>query len=141
MRARFLAVWQCTLPSKGFGMEMQFGSRANISHQPPVGSGLCGSEALSPVASSSSKFHQHQPHQSATGPCLGTHTKARNKLTNTRVEKMVAVRANLCFFFSRTTSHPQQVWIVTVKTRPQSLMFKRWTLRKFREKTWKTTKA
>ena len=37
MRARFLAVWQSTLPSKGFGMEMQHGSRANISHQLPGG--------------------------------------------------------------------------------------------------------
>ena len=35
MRARFLSVWRSTLPSKGFGMEMQYGSRANISHQPP----------------------------------------------------------------------------------------------------------
>ena len=49
---------------------------------------------------SSSKSHQHQPPQSATGPCLGTHThtKARNMLTNTRVEKSVAIWANLRLF-------------------------------------------
>ena len=88
MRARFLAVWRSTLPIKGFGMEMQYGSHANISHQPPVGRDFVDLRLFLLLPPSSSKSHQHQPPQSATGPCLGTHThtKARNRLTNTRVE-------------------------------------------------------
>jgi hypothetical protein len=55
-------------------MEMQYGSRANISHQPPGGRGFVDLRLFPLFPPSSSKFHQHQPPQSATGPCLGTHT-------------------------------------------------------------------
>ncbi|XP_071218617.1 uncharacterized protein [Salvelinus alpinus] len=60
---------------KSFGMEMQYGSHANISQQPPGGRDFVDLRLfpLLPL-SSSSKSHQHQPPQSATGPCLGTHT-------------------------------------------------------------------
>ena len=96
--------------------------------------GLCGSEALSPVASIILQIPPTSAASERNWSLFGnTHTKARNRLTITRVEKLV------------TTSHPQQGWKVTVKMRPQSLMFKRWTLRRSREKTWKperkTTKA
>ncbi|KAM9430493.1 uncharacterized protein ACWYII_018114 [Salvelinus alpinus] len=74
MRARFLAVWRSTLPSKVFGMEMQYGSRANISHQPPGGRDFVDLRLYPLFPPSSSKSHQHQLPQSATGPCLGTHT-------------------------------------------------------------------
>ena len=63
-----------TLPSKGFGMEMQYGSRANISHQPPGGRDFVDLRLFPLLPQSSSKSHQHQPPQSATGPCKGTHT-------------------------------------------------------------------
>jgi hypothetical protein len=57
---------------------------------------------------------------------------------------LVAIRANFGLL-RLTTSHLQQGWKVTVKMRPQSLMFKKWTLMRSREKTWtperKTTKA
>ena len=51
-----------------------------------------------PLLPPSSKSHQKQPPQSATGPCLGTHTKAHNRLTNTRVEKLVDIQAYLRLF-------------------------------------------
>jgi hypothetical protein len=59
---------------QGFGMEMQYCSRANISHQPPGGRDFVDLRLLPLLPPSSSKFHQHQPPQSATGPCLETHT-------------------------------------------------------------------
>ena len=79
-------------------MEMQYGSGANISHQPPGGRDIVDLRLFPLLPPSSSKSLQHQPPQSATVPCLGTHTKARNRLTNTRVEKLVATRANLRLF-------------------------------------------
>jgi hypothetical protein len=61
--------------------------------------GLCGSEALSPVASS---ILQIPPTSAASernwSMFWNTHTKARNRLTNTRVEKLVAFLANLRHF-------------------------------------------
>lgn len=61
--------------------------------------GLCGSEALAPVASIILQI----PPTSAASECswslLGnTHTKVRNRLTNAREEKLVAIRANLRLF-------------------------------------------
>lgn len=63
-----------TLPSKGFGVEMQYGSRANISNQTPGGRDFVDLRLFPLLPPSSSKSHQHQPPQSATGPSLGTHT-------------------------------------------------------------------
>ncbi len=61
--------------------------------------GLCGSEALAPVASIILQI----PPTSAASECNwslfgNTHTKVRNRLTNARVEKLVAIRANLRLF-------------------------------------------
>ncbi|XP_055772473.1 uncharacterized protein LOC129849718 [Salvelinus fontinalis] len=60
--------------------------------------GLCGTEALSPVAS----ILQIPPTSAASEhnwSLFGnTHTKARNRLTNTRVEELVAIWVNLKLF-------------------------------------------
>ena len=60
--------------------------------------GLCGPKALSPVAS----ILQIPPTSASSErnwSLLGnTHSKARNKLTNIRVEKCMAIRANLRLF-------------------------------------------
>ena len=79
-------------------MEMQYGSRANISHQPPGGKGFVDLRLFPLLPPSSSKSHQHQLPQRATGSCFGTHTKARNRVTNTMVKKLVAIQANLRLF-------------------------------------------
>jgi hypothetical protein len=68
-------------------MEMQYGSRANISHQPPGRRDFVDLRLFPLLPLSSSKSHKHQPPQSTTGPCLGTRTP--------RVEQLVAIRANL----------------------------------------------
>ena len=57
--------------AKGFGMEMQYGSRANISHQPPGGRDFVDLRLFPLLPPSASKSNQLQPPQSATGPCLG----------------------------------------------------------------------
>jgi hypothetical protein len=72
---------------------------------------------------------------------LGTHTKAHNRLTNTRVEKLVAIRANLKLFepdiepFSSSLESDMEDEASEFDVLSQ--MFKRWTLRRSREKTWK----
>ena len=77
---------------------------------------------------------QIQPSSTSECNLFGNiHTKARNRLTNTRLEKWVAIQANFRLF------EPDNEPSSTVKMRPQSLMFKRWTLRRSREKTWKPT--
>ena len=137
MRARFLAVWRSTLPSKGFGMEMQYGSRSNTSHQPPGGRDFVDLRLFPLLPPSYSKSHQHQSPQSATGPCLGTHSPKHATGWPIQGLKNWWPSGQILGFLCLTMSHPQQDWKVTVKMRPQSLMFKRWTLRRSREKTWK----
>ena len=60
--------------------------------------GLCGSEALSPVAS----IFQVSPTSAGSERNWflfgNTHTKARNRLTNTWVDKLVAIQANWRLF-------------------------------------------
>ena len=63
--------------------------------------GLCGSEALSPVASIILQIPPTSAASERNWSLFGnthTHTKARNRLTNTRVEKSVAIRSNLRLF-------------------------------------------
>ena len=58
--------------------------------------GLCGSKALSPVASIILQIPPTTAASEHNWSLFGnTHTKACNRLTNTRVEKLVAIRANL----------------------------------------------
>jgi hypothetical protein len=87
-----------TLPSKGIGMEMQYGSHANISHQPPGGRDFVDLRLFPLLPQSSSKSHQHLLPQHNWSLFGNTHTKACNQLTNTRVEKLVAIRADLRLF-------------------------------------------
>ena len=98
MRARLLAVWRSTLTCKDFGMEMQYGHRANISHQPPGGRDFVDL-SLFPVASIILQIPPTSAASARNWSLFGnTHTKARNRLTNTRVEKMLAIRENLKLF-------------------------------------------
>ncbi|KAM9400551.1 uncharacterized protein ACWYII_030419 [Salvelinus alpinus] len=61
--------------------------------------GLCGSEALSPDASIILQIPPTSAASQRNWSLFGnTHSKARNRLTNTRVEKSVAIRANLRLF-------------------------------------------
>jgi hypothetical protein len=96
MRARFLAVWRSTLPNKCFGMEMQYGSHANISHQLPGGRDSVGSF---PVASIILQIPPTSATSERNWSLFGnTHTKARNRLTNTRIEKLVTIAENVGLF-------------------------------------------
>ena len=61
--------------------------------------GLCASEGISPIASVILQI----PPTSAASECNwslfgNTHTKVRNRLTNDRVEKLLAIRSNLKLF-------------------------------------------
>lgn len=61
--------------------------------------GLCGSEALAPVASIILQIPPSSAASERNWSLFGnTHTKVRNRLTNERVEKLVAIRANLRLF-------------------------------------------
>ncbi|XP_070994813.1 uncharacterized protein [Oncorhynchus clarkii lewisi] len=61
--------------------------------------GLCGSEALSPVAFIILQIPPLSAASEENRFLFGnTHTKARNRLTNTRVKKLVDIRANLRLF-------------------------------------------
>jgi hypothetical protein len=75
-------------------MEMQYCSHANISHQP-----LCGSEALSPIASIILQIPPTSASSERNWSLFGnTYTKACSRLTNTRVEKLVTICANVRLF-------------------------------------------
>ena len=61
--------------------------------------GLCGSEALAPVASIILQISPSSAASKRNWSQFGnTHTKVRNRLTNVRVEKLVGIRANLGLF-------------------------------------------
>ena len=61
--------------------------------------GLCGSEALAPVASIILQIPPTSAASERNWSLFGnTHTKVRKRLTNARVEKLVAIRANLRLF-------------------------------------------
>ncbi|XP_033988379.1 uncharacterized protein LOC117484064 [Trematomus bernacchii] len=61
--------------------------------------GLCGSEALAPVASIILQIPPSSAASERNWSLFGnTHTKVRNRLTNVRVEKLVGIRANLRLF-------------------------------------------
>ena len=61
--------------------------------------GTCVSEALSPVASIILQIRPTSAASERNWSLFGnTYTKARNRLTNTRVEELVAIRANFRLF-------------------------------------------
>ncbi|RXN06113.1 hypothetical protein ROHU_033008 [Labeo rohita] len=65
--------------------------------------GLCGSEALAPVASIILQIPPISAASERNWSLFGnTHTKVCNRLTNARVEKLVTIRANLRLFESDT---------------------------------------
>jgi len=65
--------------------------------------GLCGSEALAPVASIILQIPPTSATSERNWSLFGnTHTKVCNRLTNAWVEKLVAIRANLRLFESET---------------------------------------
>ncbi len=59
---------------KGFGKEMEHGSRDNISHQPPGGKDCVDLRHFPLLPPSSSRSQQHHSSLSASGPCFGTLT-------------------------------------------------------------------
>ena len=75
--------------------------------------GLCSVEALSPVANAT---RQISPTSAASGrnwSLFGNiHTKSVNRLSNEKVEKLVAIRANLNLFETNeeTTTCLQEAW-------------------------------
>ena len=61
--------------------------------------GLCASEAISPIASVILQIPPTSAAPERNWSLFGnTHTKVRNRLTNDRVEKLVAIRSNLKLF-------------------------------------------
>ena len=60
---------------------------------------MCASEAISPIASVILQIPPTSAASERNWSLFGnTHTKVRNRLTNDRVEKLVAIRSNLKLF-------------------------------------------
>jgi hypothetical protein len=82
-------------------MEMQYGSRANISHQPPGGRDFVDLRLFPrylnppPNPTNISRLREQLV---LAWEHTHTHTKARNRLTTTSFEKLVAIRANFKLF-------------------------------------------